>query len=54
MIRIVGILPCILAFISEQTFYKYGKIEEKGAIGANLMVDLDIFLLGNTTSILVT
>lgn len=44
-----GILPWIRAFIYEHTFYKNGKIEEKGAMGASFNVDLKNFLLGNIT-----
>lgn len=44
-------LPWMRAFISEQTFSRKGRMEEKGAIGATFMVDLNVFLLGRITSI---
>ena len=51
MTNVLGILPLILAFISEHTFSKNGKIAERGAIGANFKTDLNVFLLVRITSI---
>lgn len=51
MMRELGMLPFILAFIYEQTFSRKGRMEENGAIGATFMVDLKSFLLGRDTSI---
>ncbi len=51
MISSVGILPLIFAFIYEQTFSRKGRMEERGAMGATLRVDLNVFLLGRITSI---
>jgi hypothetical protein len=51
IIKLPGILPLILAFISEHTLSRKGRMEERGAIGAIFSVDLKAFLLGRTTSI---
>lgn len=51
MTNFEGIFPWMRAFISEQTFSRNGKMEEKGAIGASLIVDLKVFLFGRMTSI---
>jgi hypothetical protein len=51
IINVLGILPFIRAFISEQTVSRKGRIDENGAIGAIFRVDLNVFLLGNITSI---
>lgn len=47
----LGILPFILAFISEHTVSRKGRMDERGAIGATLSVDLKVFLFGSITSI---
>lgn len=51
MTNFEGMLPWIRAFIYEHTFSRNGRMEEKGAIGASLMVDLNVFLFGRMTSI---
>lgn len=51
IIKVLGMLPLILAFIYEQTVSKKGRIEERGAIGAIFNVDLNVFLFGRITSI---
>jgi hypothetical protein len=43
----------IRAFIYEHKFYKNGSIDENGAIGESLIVDLTVFLFGMTTSMAV-
>lgn len=51
IIRVDGMLPLMRAFIYEQTVSMNGKIEDRGAIGAILRVDLKVFLFGRMTSI---
>ena len=53
MTNVLGIFPLILAFISEHTFSKKGKIAESGAMGANFKTDLNVFLFVRITSIYV-
>lgn len=48
---VFGMLPLILAFISEQTVSRKGRMEESGAMGATFSVDLNAFLLGRMTYI---
>jgi hypothetical protein len=51
IISVLGILPLILAFISEQTVSRKGRIDDNGAMGATFKVDLNDFLFGRITSI---
>lgn len=49
IMRVDGMFPLMRAFIYEQTVYRKGRIEDRGAIGAILRVDLNVFLFGRMT-----